>query len=150
MPSVRRPHGRRPGRKQQFVVVFRIGRSVGTAHRDGFGRGVYRHGFAFDTHVDPEPCAERGWGLNEEFLAFGDRAADVVGQSAVGVGDVTALFEQDDFGGLVRPANPCRRSSAACNASDDDVFHSVFCLIIFPGRIFSVGNSTAKVLIIFH
>ena len=121
----RRTHGGSTGRKQHFVVVFRIGGSVCTAYLDSLFRRVDPDYFVLDPHVDIETFGKRSRCLHEQFLPFGDCSADVIWQPAVGVRNVFTLFEQDDFGFLVCPANSCRRCRASGDSSDNDVFHVV-------------------------
>ena len=53
-----------------------------------------------------------------------DDVADVIGQSAVGKGNVLPSFEQNDPILLTQPAQAGRRRRTPCNtADDDDLFH---------------------------
>ena len=62
-------------------------------------------------HVEVEPGRE-AWGVCTSSLgALGDHPADVVGQAAVGEGDMVAALEEDDLGVLRR-----RRARAAAEA----------------------------------
>ncbi len=96
----RRPHRSGAGRQQQFVVALLVGAAFGTldCHRLS-GRIDAKH-LRAGAHVDVKTPPEGLGGLHEEFVAVGDGAADVIGQSAVGIRDVIPLLEEDDLVGF--------------------------------------------------
>ena len=48
--------------------------------------------------VDANCCGKLSVGLQRQCAAVGDGASDIVRQSAVGIGNETAAFDDDDFG----------------------------------------------------
>ena len=81
----RRSDGRRAGREQQAVVMLVNNRAVGAAQRYGLGLSVDAYGLGVDAHVDVEAASERLGCLHKKLVLVGNGAADVVGQSAVGI-----------------------------------------------------------------
>ena len=117
-------HGLCAGREEQFIVVLLVRparREV--AHRHAPARAVDLHRLVSHTHVYAVAREKGLRRLERERVLFPDRAAHIIGQSAVGVGDVPRAFEHDDLGALVQPADARRGSRAARNAADNDNFH---------------------------
>ena len=76
-----------------------------------------------DFDRDAEPPPEALGRLQGQLPLILDDPADVVGQAAVGVGDVARALEDDDLGLLVQTAEPgCGRCAARDSAHDHD-FH---------------------------
>ena len=62
-----------------------------------------------------------------------DYSPYVVGQAAVGKGDVLPPLEEDDPGRLVEPSRPGSRSGTPCHSSDDQKLCLHGCLLSFHG-----------------
>ena len=72
------------------------------------------------THLDAEAALEQLWLGDEQLVAIGDLAADVVGQAAVGEGHIRVALEDDDPGVLVHAAGAGGSGGAAGNTADDE------------------------------
>jgi hypothetical protein len=83
------------------------------------GGAVDRGHLVPGAHVEVERGLERPGGVQQELRAVGDLVAHVVGQTAVGEGDVLATLEDDDLGGLVEAARAGGRRHAAGDPADD-------------------------------
>ena len=81
------------------------------------------HGLVVHPHVEPEPSVEGVGGLQQQRRPFFDHPAHVVRQAAVGVGHVTAAFDDGDVGVLEQATQPRGRAHAAGDPSDDDDPH---------------------------
>ena len=74
--------------------------------------------------VDREVLAKELLARDQEARFLRDHAADVIGKSAVRVGDVWPALDHDDLGFFVQPAQTrCTRGSA-CYSTNDDDFHN--------------------------
>ncbi len=60
---------------------------------------------------------------DQQLLPIPDRTTEVIGQSAVGKGNVRTFFEDDNFRIFGDTAQPCSGSGTAGNATDDKYFH---------------------------
>ncbi len=100
------------------VVFFGAGGEV--AEVDGFVFAVDAGGFGEGADFEVEELAEGVRGLEGEFGAVGDFAADVVGEAAVGEGDVGSAFDDDDAGFFGVAAGAGRGGSATGDAADDE------------------------------
>lgn len=96
-----------------------VGGEVGGV--DGAGGGVDVGGFGVGEDVESEAGGEGFGGVEEEGLAVFDDSADVVGEAAVGEGDVAAAFEDGDGGCFVEAAQSGGCGHAAGDATDDEV-----------------------------
>ena len=74
-------------------------------------------------HIHVEAGAEAFGGLQGEGALVGDGAADVIGQTTVGVGYISGPLKYHDFRGLVQPAEPGRGGGASGHAAYNDDFH---------------------------
>ena len=93
---------------------------AGGAHADGAGGAVDGGGLGAHAHVEGEAGGQRGGRLQEEVLAPGDDAADVVGQTAIGEGDVLTALDHGDGGALVEAAQAGGGAHAGGDAPDND------------------------------
>ena len=119
------------GGQQQFVVGFgEHFAGIQIAYRDGFGGAVDGGHLVADLHLYPEPLIKALRGLQRQFGLVLDHAADVVGQTAVGVGYIPRTLKHHDLGGFIQPAQPGCRGGAARHSAYDDHFH----LIVPPFR----------------
>ena len=73
--------------------------------------------------VEPEAVEQLLRGLQREVILLFDQPPDEVGQAAVGEGDVTGPFENDDAGVSVEAAEACRRRHPSRDATDDHHAH---------------------------
>lgn len=130
-----RAQGLGSGRKHQPVVRLRVGLAGGeVVHRNLLARAVDRGDLLLGADVDAEAVGEAFRRLHEELRAVGDRAADVVGQAAVGIRHVFTPFEENHFGLLVQAAQAGRYGGPSGHASDNKNFHGSVC-VWFIGSI---------------
>ena len=119
-----------PRSQDQLVVALSIHPAGGQVlHLHLLCLPVDGHRFAGRAGLDVVGCAQSLGGVQDQFFGFVHRPAQPVGQAAVGIGYMAALFQQDDPGLLVQPAQPGRGSRAAGVAANDDirhVFHAPF------------------------
>src|SRR5690606_31339691 len=94
--------------------------AAGGAHEDLARLGVEPDDLVAGTHVEVESRAQPLGCLDEEVVGLGDLAAHVVGQTAVGEGDVLPALEDDDLRALVEPARAGGAAHAAGDAAHDD------------------------------
>ena len=80
--------------------------------------------FISHPHIDAETAAEAFRRLHRKRALFPDHAANIVGQAAVGIGNIAAPFQHDDFRFFVQTAQPGRRGGASRHSADDDNFHT--------------------------
>ena len=125
-----RAHGFGSGRKEEAVVSLAVRPAVGRPHAERVGRRVKPDHFVTHTHVDAIAAAERFGRLHKQAVALGDDAAEVIRQAAIGIRDVLAALNEDDFGRLVQPSQTGGRSGATGHAAHNDMFHT---LLTFSG-----------------
>ena len=117
-------YGRSSRRKQQFVVTFSVGAPFGRPYSYGFGRPVDGQNLRLRAYVDVEPFAESFRRLYEEAFALFYHSAYVVGQSAVGIGNVRTFFKHDDVGAFRVSSDAGGCGGSAGHAAYDDIFHN--------------------------
>ena len=112
--------GRAGGEDQLIVgfVVFGAGDVVADAH--GLLGAVDREGLMADADLDVEALLEHLGLRHEQLGAVLDRAAEVVGEAAVGEGDVGILLQHDDAGVFVQTTGARGGRGAAGDAADDE------------------------------
>ena len=74
-------------------------------------------------HGDAEAGEKALRRLEGQGLGVLDDPADVIGQAAVGVGDVPGPLEDHDLRLFVQPPEPGRRRGPSRYAADDDYLH---------------------------
>lgn len=111
------------GQRQVLVVLGVLGAGIDLADRHGAGPGVDADDLGTDPHVDVERVAQALRSLQEQPIAVGDHLADVIGQTAVGEGDVVSALEDDDLGGLIEPAGAGRDRGAGGHPSHHNELH---------------------------
>nr|WP_026782302.1 hypothetical protein [Pleomorphomonas koreensis] len=62
-------------------------------------------------------------GGDQQLVAIGNGAGDMIGQSAVGEADIGPALDEDDLRTLVQAAQARCRRRAARDATDDDDLH---------------------------
>ena len=110
------------GGEKELVVGLGV-LAAGTANGHGLLRAIDGYGLATSADIDAEPGRELGGWHDGKPRAVADDAPDVVWKTAVGVGDIVALFKEDDLGVFVEAAKSGRSTGAGSDASDDDGFH---------------------------
>ena len=125
------PHAGKPGlgglgagREDQLVVgllKFRPGLQI--LDGDGFFVRMEGGDLMSHPHIHPEAVKEALRRLEGQGLRVLDHPADVVGQAAVGVGDVPRPLKDHDLRLFVQPAQPGRRRGPSRYAADDDYLH---------------------------
>ena len=112
--------GAAPGLKHQLVVADRLRAAVecGTGG-DRVVMGVDVDDLGVDPDIESEPVEEALGRLEQQVVLVLDHAADEIGQSAVGVGDVARPLDHCDRGPLVEASEPCGRRHAPGHATDD-------------------------------
>ena len=119
-PRQRRPDRCGPRREYENVVGLLSRRAVAqvTHHQharscvDGSHLGV-------GVHCDVEALAEHLARRNQQLAFVGDHVADVVGQAAVGEGDIRTAVEDDDLTRLIESSQARRAGRATGDAADD-------------------------------
>mmetsp|Transcript_92993 Transcript_92993/g.268579 ORF Transcript_92993/g.268579 Transcript_92993/m.268579 type:complete len:233 (-) Transcript_92993:2-700(-) len=108
------------GKYELVVLVGRLLAGGQRTHRDDLGRTVDRDHLCAGVHVEVEAAPQHlrlGDGQGAPEL---DLAAEVVGQTAVGEGDIPALLEDRDLYVFAQAAEPRRRTGACRRPTDDD------------------------------
>ena len=118
------------GQHEGVVVDLQLGAGGEVADSDATALAVDGDHLVADAHVDVERVAQGVGRLQQQLSTVGDLAADVVGQAAVGEGDVLAALEDDDLRGLVEPAQPRRRRHPAGHSTHDHDLHD--CSLLDP------------------
>ncbi len=120
----RGPQGRCPGCEDQFVVALLViaprGQVADTYELPGPVDG--KDGAAH-AHIEVEARPQALRRDDEQLVALGNFAAQVVGQAAVGERHVEAALEQDDVGVLRQASGPGGCRGAAGHAADNEQFH---------------------------
>src|SRR5699024_335138 len=116
----RRYEGRRAGGEDEVVVAQFVGFALLRLDVDGLGFAVDARGGGVDADVQVEAGAQGVRGLEEQGAAVLDDAAEVVGQAAVGGGDVAGRLEDDDLGVGVAAADAGGVRPASGGPADDD------------------------------
>ena len=112
------------GREDQLVVAFLKylpGFQIG--HGDRLLVGMNGSDLVAHTHGDPKAGEEALRRLEGQLLGILNDPTNVIGQTAVGVGDEPGPLKHHDLRLLVQSANAGRSSSAACHAAHDDNLH---------------------------
>ena len=108
-------------REDQLVVRQLVDLAAGVIqHRHRLVRPVDACDFLPRPHVDAKPASQELRRGDQQLLAIGDLAADIIGQAAVGEGHVFVLLQQDDLGVLVHAAGAGRGRSTAGDAAHND------------------------------
>ena len=124
MPGDRRPHHLGAGGQQQAIVrLVRLGAGFKIAQPHGLGGAVDGERLGARAHVDAIARLKQRFRCNEQLLAFGDGAGNVIGQSAIGETDVGSALDEHDLSGFADAAQARGRGGAARDAADDDDFH---------------------------
>ncbi len=122
-PRPFRDYGQGSGRKNQLVVAFLVNVAVyAFPHPDKFLFRNDFHRFRKGAYVHAEALGKAGNALDEQFLPLGDGFTDIIGQSAVGVGNIRPFFYQNDLGLLVHPTQPRRHACSARHTANDNDF----------------------------
>ena len=79
-------------------------------------------GLALGFDLGPVSFGKYPRGNNHQVLPEGNLAAQIVGETAGGVGDVLAFFEDDDFLLLGKPPQPGGCRSSGCGTADNHCF----------------------------
>ena len=109
------------------LVVFALRGQV--AHLDDLRFAVDGDDLGLDAHVEIESGAEGFRSLEQEGILFDNLAADEVGQSAIGEGDMRPAFEHDDFALFAEPTGAGGGAGATGHAAHDHQasrLHSAF------------------------
>lgn len=118
-----REDGLRAGREDERVVRFFIDAAAGLTDAHFFLRPEDVGHFGIGAHVDAVLGAEAFRRHEDERRQVRNGVGQAVREGAAGVGNVGALFKEDDLGGLVEPAETGRGGRASCDAAhDEDLF----------------------------
>jgi glycosyltransferase involved in cell wall biosynthesis len=90
-------------------------------HDHFFGHAINGHNLVLRAHVEVEFASQPLRCGDQQGLALGDGPADIIGQAAIGEGDVFAALKDDDLGLFIQAAQPRRGRRPAGHAPDDDV-----------------------------
>ena len=77
------------------------------------------------SHIHPETGKEALWSLKGQFLRIFNHPTDVVGQTAVGIGDIAGTLKDHDFRLLVQPADTSRSGGSSRYAPYDNDLHPI-------------------------
>ena len=88
------------------------------ADGDGVRGGIDGNHFVPGADIDVEPFGEDFRRDDQQAFPFGNDAAGVIGQPAVGIRDIGTALKEDDFGGFVEPAQSCGRAGSGGDASE--------------------------------
>ena len=69
--------------------------------------------------------------MQQKVVALGDNVAHKVGQAAVGITDVLAHFENNDFGVFSESAKASSSRHATGYSADNDDLHGFCCFLIY-------------------
>ena len=112
------------GSKQQFIIVFlKDFPGVQVFHGNGLPVGMDGGDLMADLHMDPEPPEKAFRCLQRQILRIFDHTADVIGQTAVGIGNISGTFKHNDLGFFVQSSDSGSSGGAACHTAYDDNFH---------------------------
>ena len=131
-----RHNGKRTGREQEHIVPFLILLSVAQVlHRNNLPVAVDGRHLVEGAHIHIVAVAKRHWGLDKQFLAVLNRVADIIGQTAIGVRDMLALFEEDNLRVLVESFQAGGGGSASRHAAHNHIFHSIILIYFLMNRL---------------
>ena len=119
-----RLHGLCPGGEEQLVIGF-LKFLPGAQIPDGdcFALGMDRGYLMPYPHVDAEAPPKTLRCLEGQFCRILDDAADVIGEAAVGIGDVAGPLKDHHFRIFVQTADSRRGGGASRHAAHNDNFH---------------------------
>ena len=91
--------------------------------RDRFFVRVDGHNLMVHPHIHLEAGQKTLWGLEGQGLWIGDHIADIVGQSAVGIGDIPRPLKNNNLSLFVQSTNPSRCRGTPRHATYNYHFH---------------------------
>ena len=100
-------------------------------HRNSLCLAVNGCYLVLHTNVDIKTVAHHFGSHKKQRVSAADHVAHMIGQSAVGIGDILAAFENDDLTLAVESAQTCGAARAACNAANDYGFSRHFLKPLF-------------------
>ena len=115
----RRNNRCRTGCQNQFVIS--IFTAVGRCYF--FGRRLYGGYPAVKPEIDAKHFSQYRCFCHLHFVAQGYNTADIIRQAAIGNRYFVRLFQNRDFGFVVKPAQPGSTAEAAGTAADNYNFH---------------------------
>jgi len=117
----RRTDGFGPGTENQVIVAFDTFSPIGQIFNDDLLLlAVDTHHLGPNTYIECKPFSHRFRRLHQQSLAFGNDAADMVGQAAVGKRNIRPAFNHDNFCRFAHASCPCCRRCSACDTPDDN------------------------------
>ena len=122
-PRNLRAQGRGAGGDHQIVVgllVFSAGLQF--PDRYGFCFPMDGHRLVANPHVHPEALCHQLRRHQKQGIAVSDHVSHVIGQSAVGIGNIGPALKKHDLPFSVQPAQPSRAACSACDAANDHGF----------------------------
>ena len=100
------------------------------------------------SHVHIETRAEALRCLERERGRIGNGAADIVGQTAIRIGNIARAFEHDDLRVFVQPSETCCCRRATRYSTNDDHFHALpsfcVCFLSLWLRLYSMQKRRSK------
>ena len=123
-------HGRGAGSENQLVVVlFAFDTGFAVEDADGLLGAVNGGDFVEHAHIHIEACAEVFGGHHQQPATLRDDFAEVIGQATVGIGNVRAAFEQDNFRFFIHAPQSGGRAGTGGYAANNDRFHNPLILV---------------------
>ena len=119
------------GGENQGIIGFGIG-FAGFPFNQGYGFMCPVNGGSLSgyPYINMKGLIEFFGGHYEELFPLRDHSSCIVGQTAVGIGNVISPFYQDDFRMLIISTKPGRGGGPAGNAADDNVFRHDLLLLM--------------------
>ncbi len=124
-PRQRKLHRQRPGGNHQSVIrLLALGAAHPVQHAHRLFLAIYRQRLMIHADIHIEPRAEILRRHDQQPVPLRNDFAKVIWQTAVGVRNVRAFFEQDDFVLLIHSAQTSRRTGPAGHATNNDCLHA--------------------------
>ena len=137
------------GGQNQLVIAFGvIFTGLDIVHGDLLFLRIDGGDFIPYPHIHIEPAVEALGCLESESRFLVDLTADVIGQAAVGKGDVLSPLEHDDLCLFIQTTQTGRRRSAASHATYNQNFHKkdlLFVLLFCSTVVFIITHRRSKV-----
>ena len=113
--------------KKKLIIFFLKDVSVFKIfYGNGFCAWVYVDNFVEGFHFHPETAEKTFGSLESQFGRIGNNVADIIGKSAVCIGNISASLEDLYLRFFIKAANSCGGGGSAGNSSDNYNFHNFF------------------------
>ena len=113
------------GEDQLVVALLEFHACLQIFYGDGFAFRLDSRDLMTDFHDHTEAGEKALRGLESQLFRIPDHVADIVGQTAVGIGDISGTLKHNDLRRLVQPPDSCRGCSASRHAAYNYHFHVI-------------------------